>query len=133
MKKLVSLLLLLPSLCVAAEEREIWACQGQKSEGYEGQENDTWKSVYFEPLNYLVTIDEGNSNVKVESEVLSVACSIAPPPPRFYRCNSDDGLGITLLIDVLSGRGAISRLFGSLIAPKDASNVKTELLQCTRF
>ena len=77
MKKLVSLLLLLPSLCVAAEEREIWACQGQKSEGYEGQENDTWKSVYFEPLNYLVTIDEGNSNVKVESEVLSVACSIA--------------------------------------------------------
>ena len=60
MKKLTTLILLLLSPLVMAQEKQIWACQ-QVAGTLLNRESDSWESYALNPVPILLTVDGENS------------------------------------------------------------------------
>ena len=64
MKKLTTLVLLLLSPLVTAQEKEIWTCLSSKINGYET--GDEWREQAISPNTYVLTLDGENSILREE-------------------------------------------------------------------
>lgn len=125
MKKLISILLLLPSLCIAAEDKEIWACQGTNATGFIW-ESGNWERRGFNPETFLFTVDGESSKQTINGTDFNYICS----GNVVASCTS---LGSTFVLDTDSGEGAFADLLSVASSPQLKTPIYVELVQCTKF
>ena len=131
MKKLTTLILLLLSPLVIAQEKEIWACQ-QIAGTMLKWEGSSWKSTGLAGIPLLLTLDGENSSFKMGDRVVRLTCSTTRG--RLSCLNVIKSAHI--LMDLNSGRMGMSSLFGAVMAAEEDSykdSIDAEAFNCTKF
>ena len=126
-----ALLLIFTSL-MAAEEKEIWACQVTGSTGFQWR-GDRWEAVDFIRQSYLITLNGEESRLKVNDDAEPFAFNCLDTG-RDWRCHST--FGWYFVLNPLTGEGGLAQLNGAAGTFMDLiqrDSVVAEIFQCTKF
>jgi len=129
MKKLTTLILLLLSPLVIAQEKQIWTCQ-QVAGTQLIWENDAWRQVGAEPTPILLRLGGKYSSYRMSEEERPLECSKASNG----KVSCLDSLGSKLIyIDPTSGKMGRSTLLGAVQTEDGRSALATEVYNCTKL
>ena len=129
MKKLTTLILLLLSPLVIAQEKQIWTCQ-QVAGTQLIWENDAWRQMGAEPIPMLLRLGGKYSSYRMSEEERPLECSKASNG----KVSCLDSLGSKLIyIDRTSGKMGRSTLFGAAEAGNSRSALATEVYNCAKL
>jgi hypothetical protein len=130
MNKLTTLILLLLSPLVMAQEKQVWACQ-QVAGTLLNWESDSWESYALNPVPILLTVDGENSTFKQGDAETSLICSgsnefefscVSNPIPAFH-----------LLIVPATGKMGVSFLYGAIGEAVEKDTISAAAFNCTKF
>ena len=129
MKKLTTLILLLLSPLVIAQEKQIWTCQ-QVAGTQLIWGNDAWRQMGAEPIPMLLRLGGKYSSYRMSEEERPLECSKASNG----KVSCLDSLGSKLIyIDRTSGKMGRSTLFGAAEAGNSRSALATEVYNCAKL
>ncbi len=129
MKKLTTLILLLLSPLVIAQEKQIWTCQ-QLAGTLLVWEDGAWKQVDAEPTPMLLRLGVEYSSDRMSEEERPLECSKASNG----KVSCLDSLGSKLIyIDPTSGKMGRSTLLGAVQTEDGRSALATEVYNCTKL
>lgn len=128
MNKLTTLMLLLLSPLVMAQEKQIWACQQVKGTML-NWENGNWNQRSINPAPLLLTIDGDNSNYKRADVERILNCS-----KILSRFSCLDTIRSEhLYIDPATGKMGVSTLYGAILTGDTRDTVSAQVYNCTKF
>ena len=132
MKKLTTLILLLLSPLVVAQEKQIWACQDTDSTGLFWR-NGAWESSDITSNQYLFTLDGRTSILKPSNFDFGINLNCNYESVDGYWFCSDHFLAHSFIFDAATGKAGHSSLLGAIQSGvmRDSTSVST--LQCTKF
>jgi hypothetical protein len=129
MKKLTTLILLLLSPLVIAQEKQIWTCP-QVAGTQLTWENGAWRQVGIEPTPILLRLGGKYSSYRMSEEERLLDCSEV----LNGKISCLDSLGSTLIyIDPTSGKMGRSILFGAVQSGDSRSALAAEAYNCTKL
>ena len=129
MKKLTTLILLLLSPLVIAQEKEVWACVQVKGAQI-NWENGSWERSGVTPESLLLTIDGVNSSYKQgDYNPWKLNCSLGDGRVSCVSRN----IGDHIYLDPASGKMGISFLGGALDTGDTRDSVSAQIYNCTKF
>lgn len=133
MKKLTTLILLLLSPLVIAQDKEVWACQGTDGNGFL-RESGQWKRTGFSKEDALVTIDGNNSIIEQYEIDYPFDCNliIHPTVPNYIACNRMNGSS-QFVLNPDTGKAGLSKILHAITIPESFGNINIQLFQCTKF
>ena len=133
MKKTLLLAAALACSGVAAQEKEVWACQGVDANGFKW-ENRKWERVAYAPDNWLLSLDRIDAinvdgNIKSGEQDYSLRCTDLV----ILTCTSSTGIYVSF--DRATGAGSVASTSGSAYPNSDESrdSIYIEPIQCTKF
>jgi hypothetical protein len=138
MKKLITLVFLFIPFLVSAQEKEVWACQGNDSNGFDWDGNK-WQRMGFGTHNVLFTINGTNGSLKLDGhDYTYLVCShhfLGATSDPFLSC-SDDSVALQFVINPDTGDAALSQLLG-VVPSKAYASLRDSLailqFQCVKF
>jgi hypothetical protein len=129
MKKLTTLILLLLSPLVIAQEKQIWTWP-QVAGTQLTWENGAWRQVGIEPTPILLRLGGKYSSYRMSEEERLLDCSEV----LSGKISCLDSLGSTLIyIDPTSGKMGRSILFGAVQSGDSRSALAAEAYNCTKL
>ncbi len=130
MKKLTTLILLLLSPMVTAQEKEIWACQETEAVGL-FWENGEWVKKGVNTANWLLTVDGANSSMKLRGKDFSMECSNhRSASGAYYSCTDGNW---TIVLNPATGDAGFSRMLGAINSSPFKDFAGVSVAQCTKF
>lgn len=132
MKKLTTLILLLLSPLVVAQEKQAWACQGilNGTAGF-GWIDRKWNNYQYEEQDALAIINGKNSTIKVSGSTDSLECSLAQDrEDEYWSCKSDHQL---FLLNPATGQAGLSEIVGAISSGGLRISPIIVLFECTKF
>jgi len=128
MKKTLLLAAALACSGAAAQEKDVWACQGLDSNGFKW-ENGKWERIFYEPDKWLLSLDGVDGNIKAGEIDTSLSCTDL----IILTCTSSSGLYVSF--DRATGAGSVASTLGSVYPNSDGSrdSIYIEPIQCTKF
>jgi hypothetical protein len=132
MKKLTTLILLLLSPLVVAQEKEIWACQETDTNGL-FWEDGRWERRGVTSTQYLFTLDGSNSTIKAPEDLNAVGLNCLYEAVDEYWFCSGHFLAKSFILDQATGAAGFSTLLGAIHSAARRDSLKVSALQCTKF
>lgn len=140
MKKASLLLFGILASASSAQEKEIWACQSNDSNGFRAQDG-RWEEASYAGRNLLFTFDSTSSALKFSDANITrnFSCDSLTWQPSdsseieddLYRCyETNTGMGVFSL-NPSTGDAGYGYILGAVTT--GGSNVYVELFHCTRF
>lgn len=135
MRMITLVCLMLVSTLLAAQEKEIWACQGIDSNGFLWN-GGRWDRSGFKSRNVLLTLNGINSILKQDDYDFETVCRkisgthITGP---WWSCLTDSP-STHFVLNPATGEAGASNLLGVLELDRDRRDgLDVELYQCTKF
>jgi len=140
MRMITLVCLMLVSTLLAAQEKEIWACQGIDSTGFIWRDGK-WEGANFVSNNYLITIGSRPSFLReLAGETFDATVKLIDGREYDFKCQSYDAgsscinkFALAFHLNTVTGKGAFTRMFGSTNEDVERDSVSVELFQCTKF
>ena len=132
MRMITLVYLMLVSTLLAAQEKEIWACQDTETNGI-FWENGKWVPKLVNTNNWLLTVDGLNSSVKFVGDDYPMECSnYRSVFGAYYSCT--DGYW-TVVLNPATGAAGFSKMLGAIfsLANDSRDSVTVSVAQCTKF
>ena len=126
--KLVLLALIVSPLVFAAEEQNIWSCEGISSIGFFWHAG-RWQNQSYAPTNYLFTVGpRGNATLIFSGYQWAFENCVRS---NIIRCSTD--LGNAIVMNLATGQGAVSSIVAAAVPPaREDANTFMERVQCSQ-
>ena len=126
--KLVLLALIVFPPVFAAEERNIWSCEGVSSIGFFWQ-GGSWSNQSYAPTNYFFTVGSGGDATLIFSGYQWTFENCVSS--NIIRCSTD--LGNAIVMNLSTGQGAVSSIVAAAVPPAgEDANTFMERVQCNQ-